>query len=431
MTIAELRELTDFPFECFMPGDSGPDSVCFAVPIPAPYGDDLEYFRDENGTVTIIGDPSEWEDAWERYISSLKPKRKNRTRKQAAEQGAITEMPKKLALITMKPYQNAMTLNEDKTAHLQPLEQSFAEALQKNYNIMQVQDDIESIPFVQYYDNSPQAVSNLDLITLRAVYTIFLAEMEKQRAKDPDGFKKEAASPGFTKKSVTFYIPDFMRMAGIAPNHNRRNEDAVLSKIASYAPIYGVLAKSLGDTARLSHYPVLQLVEHDAEKNTVEIMAPYISKIIGTIEQERTEKAKLNRPRMKQVGKPSLPPTHSYLIDSKIENERNRRAVELVCQIIVVIEQCGNGGTPHITVRELVNRCTEMKNALDAAKTSSDKSKILRRAFTKAWQLLETHTDIRKYYKNIQLPTFIPAYGDMSKTIEFPHEGKIKRPEKP
>ena len=69
MTITELRELTDFPFECFMPEDNAPDNVCFAVPIPSPYGDDLEYFKDENGSVTIIGDPSEWVEAWEQYIS--------------------------------------------------------------------------------------------------------------------------------------------------------------------------------------------------------------------------------------------------------------------------------------------------------------------------------------------------------------------------
>ena len=45
MTIAELRELTDTPFECFMPDDDDPESVCFAVPIPSPYGDGLEYFK--------------------------------------------------------------------------------------------------------------------------------------------------------------------------------------------------------------------------------------------------------------------------------------------------------------------------------------------------------------------------------------------------
>ena len=424
MTITELRELTDFPFECFMPEDNAPDNVCFAVPIPSPYGDDLEYFKDENGSVTIIGDPSEWVEAWEQYISSLKPKRQNRTRKQAADQGAITKMPNTLALITPPPYQNAMTPIEDKTAHLQPLIQSFAEVLQKNYDTMQAQGEIENIPFVQYYDNSPQAVSNLDLPTLRAFYSIFLSNAEKM-ATNPDGLIKKATSPGFTKESVTIYIPDFLKMTGLAPNHNKSNEDAVLNKIASYATIYGVLEEQWGGRTYKNHYPVLQLVKHDAKNNTVEIMSPYFHALIGTIVQASVRKDRNDKPKLKRNGDLYTRASHTYMVKASIDRERNKRAIEIVCVIVVLIERCGNGGTPHITAREIINRCPDLKNALENEKTSSGKSRILRRAFTKAWQLLKTQTELQDHYKNIQFPTAIPTSSSLDMKIEFPHEGKI------
>ena len=118
------------------------------------------------------------------------------------------------------------------------------------------------------------------------------------------------------------------------------------------------------------------------------------------------------------------------MVKSEIVNERNRRAAEIVCIVVTLIEQCGDGGTPHIKVKTIVERCPDLKNALDSAKTSSDKSKILRRAFSKAWQLLETKTHLRTHYKNIKFPSLIPTYGDMNEVIEFPHDGKIRNLEK-
>ncbi len=99
MTITELRELTDFPFECFAMYSSPADEIMFAAPIPSPYGDGLHWHKTEDGSFNVEGDVE----------------------------------------------------------------------TQKNYETMQAQGEIEDIPFGQYYDKSPQAVSNLDLPTPRKV----------------------------------------------------------------------------------------------------------------------------------------------------------------------------------------------------------------------------------------------------------------------
>lgn len=431
MTIAELQALTDFPFECFAPCEGPPGSILFAAPIPSPYGDGLHWHKTDSGSFAIDDDIELWFDAWEQYIASLPIKRKNRTRRQAAEQGAITKMPKQLAIITIPPYQNAMTPIESKAAHLQPLMQSFAESLQKNYEIMQAQGEVESINFVQYYDNSPQAVSNLDLPTLRAVYSIFLANIQQKMTEDPDALIKQASSHGFTKESITLYIPDFLKMIGLPQNHSKASVNTVLSKIASYAAVYGVLEKEMGGRVYKRHLPVLQLVEKDDARNTIEIMSPYFHALIGTIVQASIEKTKKDKPRIKRNGTPFTLPTHSYMVKAEIVKERNRRAAEIVCIVVTLIEQCGDKGTPHIKAETIVERCPDLKNALDAEKTSSGKSRVLRRAFTKAWQLLETQTTLQENYKNIKFPTAIPTSSTLDMVIEFPHEGKVKKPENP
>ena len=88
---------------------------------------------------------------------------------------------------------------------------------------------------------------------------------------------------------------------------------------------------------------------------------------------------------------------------------------------------------PHIKAETIVERNTQLKESLMASKSTSDKNKKLNRAFTKAWELLRTQTDLLNTYKNIVLPDpkapdfckYIPTTSTLDTVYEFPHEGKI------
>lgn len=432
MTIAELQELTDHHFDFIIPAADG--QILFAGPLPDEYGEGLPNIPTDGSSLNLDETGLyAWEDAWERYISSLTPKRRNRTRKQAAEQGAITKMPENLAIITAPKYLYAMTTKKDKTAYLQPIVQALAETLQRNYETLQAKGEIENINFVQYYDNSPQAVSNLDIPTLWAIYTIFFDRVLKQIEADPDTLMQKVSSPTYKKESITLYISEFLRMIGYAPNHNRADEEAVIGKIASYANIYGVMTETIGTTKYKSHYPVLQLVEHDAKTNTVEIMSPYMNKLIMTILQASVQRGTHDKPKLKRDGTPLMDPSHAWLVKAEISKERNKRAVMIVDRIIKVIVRRGDGGPsrkpPNIMVKTIIDDCPDIKNALENAKSAADKNKILKRAFSKAWELLETKTTLREHYKNIKFPTLIPTVSTMDTLLEFPHDGTIKNQE--
>ena len=178
LSLEDLQALTHQQFEFAAYYEDG--SIMFAGPLPDEYSASLHYERTATGGVTMgENDIGEWEDAWTAYITDLAdtiadapkpPKKRNRTRKQAEKTGAITTMPEVIALPTLKPYQNAISTVQDPAAHLQPVTQALADNLRFDNGTLYFQGmDASRVDLVQYYDKRHQAVSDLDLPTLRAL----------------------------------------------------------------------------------------------------------------------------------------------------------------------------------------------------------------------------------------------------------------------
>ena len=430
MTIAELRELTDFQFECFAMCGDPPEEVMFAAPIPPPYGNGLHWHKTDSGSFGIDDDIELWWNAWERYINSLPPKKQNRTRKQAENQGAITEMPKHLAIPTLIPYQDAMSTVANPAAHLQPITQDLADNLRFDEGMLYFQGmEASCADLIEYYNKRPQAVSELDLPTLRALYSVILQEL-REAIEDPNELISRAKDPKYLSHSVRLYLPEVLKMLGYKPNSSRDGVTYAVAKIMRYNRILGVMEEKANGRVYKSHYPVMLFVGHNGKDNTIEFASPYINKLVMTVLHASIQMGKNDKPKLKRNGKPFMLPSHSYLVKTSIAKERNKRAVEIVCIVVTLIEQAGDGGTPHIKARTIVDRCPDLRNALDAANTSSDKGKIIRRAFSKAWQLLPEQTRLAEVYKNIQFPTAIPTASQLDMIFEFPHDGKIKQDKK-
>ena len=421
MTIDELQKLTSHRFEFVIPTADG--HILFAGPLPDEYGKNLPNIEnlDETGLYA-------WEDAWERYISSLTALKQNRTKKQAIEQGAITEMPKQLAIPTLIPYQDAMSTVNNPAAHLQPITQALADNLRFEDGTLYFQGmEASYANLIEYYDKRPQAVSELDLPTLRALYSVILQEL-KDAAEDPDEIMERAKDPKYLSHSVKLYLPDVMKMLGYKQNSSKDGVTYAVAKIMRYNRILGVMEEKANGRVYRSHYPVMLFVGHDGKDNSIELASPYINKLVMTVLHASIQRDKNDKPKLKRNGKPFMLPSHSYLINASIAKERNKRAVEIVCIVVTLIEQAGDSGTPHIRAQTIIDRCPDLKNALDAA-ASSNKSLILKRAFSKAWQLLPKQTRLAEVYRNIKFPTAVPTASTLDMVFEFPHDGKIK-PEK-
>lgn len=359
-----------------------------------------------------------------------KPVRKNRTRKQAEETGAITNMPEVIALPTLIPYQHAISTVEDPAAHLQPVTQALADKLRFENGTLYFEGmNASGVNLVQYYDKTPRAVSDLDLPTLRALYSVILQDAQ-DTTKDPQKITDQVNNPQYLGHSVKIYLPKFLKTLGYKPNSSKDGIAFAVNKVMSYSRILGVMEEYKGGRLYMSHYPVMQLVGHNDTDNTIQFSSPYINKLIMTILQASIQTDKKGNPKLKTSGEPFLLPSHSYLVKTSIAKERNKRAAEIVCIVTTLIEQAGDTGTPHIKARTIVDRCPDLKNALENS-APSDKNRHLKRAFSKAWELLPKQTRLAEVYRNIKFPTAIPTVSTLDMVFEFPHDGKITAKEKP
>ena len=178
--------------------------------------------------------------------------------------------------------------------------------------------------------------------------------------------------------------------------------------------------------------PVLVFMGNDVDKNIIRFSSPYMVRVIQDIYKASIRKSKVDLPITDKQGNVLTLPSHSYLIKSSITKEKNKKAVEIVFIIVTLIEQAGNN-TPHIKAETIVERNTQLRESLMASKSTADKNKKLNRAFSKAWELLRTQTDLLTAYKNIVLPDpdssdfckYIPTTSTLDTVFEFPHEGKI------
>ena len=367
----------------------------------------------------------EADDKDKKNKSEEKIKKQYRTTKRA---GDVAEIPTKMPLITNQTYINAMTYNNDNAAYLQPLTSADG-LLFKDGKLF-----FEGLPASAARIKHLYAKNNMeefDLPLLRVFYAIILNK-----------FKQTWIEDRSIDETITIYYPDLAKNLGKKMNISRTDVETTINSILSFRNIIGITEK--GNNI----LPVLVYMGEDRDKNTITFASPYIVKIIKDLYKASVRKNKQGLELKKKDGTPQMLPAYTYLPDLTLAKERNKKAVEIVCIIIPVIENAGSHGTPHISARTIIERNQLLKQSLENTSDKSNQNKILKRAFSKAWELLITQTDITKRYKNIQLPIipgtgikdpkekkrqekefqskWIPTMSTLDMVFEFPHEGKIK-----
>lgn len=355
-------------------------------------------------------------------------KRQNRTRRKSQDQGAITSMPENLAIPTLAPFQNALTTLDTPAAHLWPISPDTFEELKYENGVMYFRGlEASTATLIDQEDNEVD-LAKLDLITLRGLYSVILQDISKMAEETGLlNLVEKVKDPQFLTHNVRIHIPDFLRMQGYAPNLSEDSISYTQAKFLSYQNILGIMKEEEGGRTYYSPYPVMLYAGTDTKTNDIIFTSPYMNALILTILNKSIQRDKKKVPKTNSAGKPFLLPSHSYLIKSTIMKEKNWRAAEIVFIIVTLIEQAGDN-VPHILAQTIVDRCPELKAALNR-ETPAHRNQILKRAFSKAWELLETKTRLREYYKDIVLPNpkdsaNIPTNSTLNMKFEFPHKGK-------
>ena len=330
----------------------------------------------------------------------------------------IAIIPSKMPIITNKEYQNAMTYNDNDKAYLQPL--TDLEGLNYKDGIL----FFEGFPATRaVLENkfTKDNIKNFNLPILKAFYAIILNRFVETWKEDRS-----------VEEVFAIYYPDLERKLGKNYNIAENDVKSLINSIYRFQNIMGIVDRGTRGSDIL---PVLVFLGTDIETNTIRFASPYMVRVIRDIYKASVRSTR--RPLdLSSEKKPKLLPSHTYLPDMRLGKERNQKAVEIVCIVVATIEQTGNKGIPHISAKTIVERNPILLQSIENTNSTADRNKFLSRAFTKAWQLLDTHTDIRKKYKNIQLPDptakdfkskWIPTMSTLDMVFEFPHNGKEKK----
>lgn len=326
-----------------------------------------------------------------------------RTQALARKAGAVP-IPERLALITAKEYQNALTPVKNGSAYIQPLLEEVVKHLTYSgdkffYDGVEMTDTQLETKF----NNSKEAANNVDAFLLLALYSVILGEIQRvTSAMDTDTILKLIDDQRFLMFPVVIYMPEFMARLGWARTISAQDIQTLSDKILSYNGVTGRMKCRRG----FHNIPFMLSTGLDPDTNNLTITSPYMNKLVIQIFDasiERITEGQEKKPRLKRNGKPFTQPTYSRMIKTSICKEKNERAKAIVKMVVELIETSGDRH-PKLKARTIVNRVKDLKAAYDAAESTSDKNKKLRRAFAKAWELLETKTWLRTYYPGITLP---------------------------
>lgn len=337
---------------------------------------------------------------------------KYRTRAKAKDQGAITETPKNMPILTFSKYQYSMSLYPEGGAYLQPLSSTDGLVF-KNGKLFF--DKIRRPDLEAELQNlkTKEGIEHIDLPVLHILYGIILTQFENS------GYKELA-------DVIKIHIPTLAEYMGMPSNLNERDVNRLLEKIQSYHNIVGVIHGTRNGKSKQSYYQVLNFESYDDKTNVVTFSSPYMNYVIKTVYNLSIRKTKDGKQRLKKNGDPLKLPTHSYLIDSSIAKERNKAAVVNVEILVTLIEQAGDN-IPNIKASTLIERNVQLADRLEAA---ANPRSLLDRTFKKTWELLRTKTRLQEVYEDIELPEpGDPAFMPTMKTLDemvftFPHKGK-------
>lgn len=336
---------------------------------------------------------------------------KYRTKAKAEKAGAITEAPTSLAIPTLSSYQYSMSLYKEGGAYLQPL--SSMDGLRfKGGKLYFDGARMKEVSEAELRDlRTKEGIEELDLTALRFYYSILFNQFQLS-----------------SYKVLQDIVPISASILTGRNDPNKMDINAAIAKVQRFHNVMGVVKGTRNGKPTESYYQVLNFEYYDEKKNIIAFSSPYMNYVIKTIYNLSIRKTKDGKARLKKNGTPLMLPSHSYMIDSSIVKERNKAAAENVVILVTLIEQAGDN-IPRIKASTLIERNVQLAERLE---TAENPRALLKRVFTKTWELLRTKTRLTEFYKNIQLPdpkdpAFMPTMRTLDKVVfTFPHEGKKK-----
>jgi len=291
-------------------------------------------------------------------------------------------------------------------------------------------DDID-LELIDINPLKAQDLYGFDLWPLRLIYSALLQGVFKDLDK---GILAKHFLLGYAIEFDLNELGDALCRKG---NLTKQEAADMLSKIASYNHAVGIIYREHTKRDGTVYYepvpkPLLMPLGKGYTPGTIAISSPYLNMLVyETIKDEIYINDKGAMDYKKRVIE-CLSKENQYLVKTTLAKERNKRAAEIVVIVCNTIAEAGDKGVPHISARTILGRHAELWQALEKKHDDSNKNKLLKSSFKKAWELLRTQTILEDVYEDIKLPELneVPTIATLDRVFEFPHKGKKKRANK-
>lgn len=346
-------------------------------------------------------------EAFERQIT--KATGKTGKRSSGSKAVSIVSAGSRQILISDKRYKNALTPQTNRTAYIAKAKPTFFESAEYTDGVL----NIEKLKNGVYSFNYEQD-KDLDLPLLNQIYTAAI--------------KAGTDAGGGT---ITVSIPKFFREMGIDTSGNAAQD--VMSKISEFDDYIGVME----DTGRLGK--LLTLLSYDAQNKTMQLAMPYMFMVMEAVAEHNKVSGKTKKGDLYEYTMPG----YNRLCHSSIVKERNKPAIYLVYEVTTRLLQRGSRPdtktyrgkgakakknssevTYSVSYKELVDAIPQLRCKLDAYRTTSDKNKALKRAFTGFYRLLKNKTDAYQFFADLKVSEIVPTMSTLEEQLTITHEGK-------
>ena len=316
------------------------------------------------------------------------------------------------AIISDKDYKHAMTTQRNNTAYIAMMTPEFFQQITFENGTMTYKDEFVGT-IKAYRKGTYTDIRELDMPLLWNFYTA--------------AWRAHIRHDTYT---ITVSMTQFFREAGI--EISKGNSQDVMQKLHTFENCVGILP-GLKTVSKL--FTIIQI---DWQNQTITIAIPYILKLFEILDSKNKFERKTKQGALYDFERPY----HNMLVYSSIASERNKTAVEIVYIITNGLLQ--RGFTPDIrtyrrkdakteypdrityspSFRTIIHDAPILRGRINSYATVQDKNKAIRRAFEKAYELIDKKTDASKYFCKLNINRVIPTMQTLDDKLYITHEGR-------
>ena len=367
------------------------------------------------------------QEAFEKVINIyLERQEEKQKQAQAKEQGKKLQRTQRATnlvsagfyqyVISDDKYEHGLSTQRNKNAFIALMEPEFFERLDFENGALTFNQEISSI-VKQYKLGKYTDIQDLDVPLLKQIYTVAVKNIIQQPTSN-------------NAYAIKMSLPQFFRDIGIETS--KGNAPDIMKKLHLFENCIGIMP------GRQTVSKLFYIIKMDFKKQIMIFSVPYIVELYEALEEINHIERKTKQGELIDYRKPY----HNTLVHSSIAKERNKTAVELVYLIINGLLRRGyvpdiktykmkNAKTKYperitysIRFDTLINDAPLLRGRIQSYQDNANKNSALRRAFEKAYQLLETKTDVREWLINLKYNDIIPTMTTLDNELEFTHDGR-------